>query len=139
MAYKILILGLPGAGKTTLASKIVEKLGDDVLWLNADKIRQEYDDWDFSLEGRIRQSERMKTLADSSKTKYVIADFVCPLQRMRDIFSADYIIWVDTIEKSKYDDTNNLFEDVVQYDIRIAEKDSEQWSSIIAWNLVNGN
>lgn len=139
MPHKILILGLPGAGKTTLASKIVEKLGDDVLWLNADKIRQEYDDWDFSLEGRIRQSKRMKTLAESSKKRYVIADFVCPLQEMRDIFSADYIIWIDTINESRYNDTDNLFEDVVEYDIRIKEKDSERWSSIIVWNLVNGN
>ena len=59
MTKRILVMGLPGAGKTTLAQQILDRLevsGKTVTWLNADNIRKEYNDWDFSLEGRLRQS-----------------------------------------------------------------------------------
>ena len=106
---KILIMGLPGAGKTTLAKKLVLKL--NAVWLNADKIREQHQDWDFSPEGRVRQSLRMKKLSDEIiiKGKHVIADFICPTPQTRSDFNADYLIWVDTIKEGRFDDTNKLF------------------------------
>ena len=70
-------------------------------WLNADAVRKEYNDWDFSEEGRIRQAKRMSGLADKLKKEgnFVIADFVCPLPKSRDLFNPDFIIWMDTIKK----------------------------------------
>ncbi len=140
MTQKILIMGLPGAGKTTLASKIVEKLhslGQSVTWLNADEIRKQYDDWDFSTEGRIRQSVRMRTLADEAVTDFVIADFVAPLIEMRENYKADWTIWVDTISEGRYADTNKAFIEPAQYDFRIPEQDAKKWANFIVERLVN--
>lgn len=114
---RILIMGLPGAGKTTLAKQLAEKL--DAQWFNADEIRAKYNDWDFSADGRIRQSQRMRSLADDSNNAYVIADFVAPLAEMRKIFAADYTIWMDTIDQGRFDDTNRVFEAPDHWDIKI--------------------
>ena len=107
---KILICGLPGSGKTTFAQELKGHLGIDADWHNADRVRKIYDDWDFSPEGRIRQVNRMKQLAENSKVKYVICDFVAPTKEIRDIFDADFVVWMDTIKKSEYEDTNKIFE-----------------------------
>jgi adenylylsulfate kinase len=114
---RILIMGLPGAGKTTLAKQLAEKL--NAQWFNADEIRAKYNDWDFSTEGRIRQSQRMRQLADASNNDYVIADFVAPLAGMREIFAADFTIWMDTIEQGRFDDTNRVFEPPEHWDLKI--------------------
>lgn len=107
---KILICGLPGSGKSTLAKPLAKKLG--AIWINADDIRKKYNDWDFSLEGRIRQSSRMKHLSDGvvMAGKIAIADFVCPTEKTRLEFNPDYIIWMNTINKGRFEDTNNIFE-----------------------------
>lgn len=136
---RILVMGLPGAGKTTLADAIRLQLweeGRTVNWLNADTVRKEYNDWDFSKEGRIRQSIRMRTLADNSTTDYVICDFVAPLPEMRDNYSADCTIWVDTIQEGRYEDTNKMFVPPIQYTFRVTEQDSEKWATIIAAHLL---
>ena len=114
---RILIMGLPGAGKTTLAKQLTDQL--NAAWFNADEIRAKYNDWDFSTEGRIRQSQRMRDLADASTNPYVIADFVAPLAQMREIFSADFTIWMDTIEQGRFDDTNRVFEAPSHWDLKI--------------------
>ena len=57
----ILIMGLPGAGKTTLAEELAPKL--NAKRLNADEVRKEANDWDFSEEGRKRQAKRMADFA----------------------------------------------------------------------------
>tara|TARA_B100000214_G_C23727702_1_gene517309 strand:+ start:268 stop:681 length:414 start_codon:yes stop_codon:yes gene_type:complete len=128
---KILIMGLPGAGKTTLAKKIVSLI--DAKWLNADEIRKKANDWDFSLEGRKRQAKRMLEIANKHKLEghYVVADFICPTPESREIFKPDFIVWVDTIKKCKYEDTNIMFVPPENYDVRVTEKDSEFWSSNI--------
>ena len=76
MKKKILIMGLPGAGKTTLAEKLVKKI--DAIWINADEVRRKYNDWDFSNEGRLRQANRMKSLANDAlnQKKHVVVVFV---------------------------------------------------------------
>jgi adenylate kinase family enzyme len=140
MAQRILIMGLPGAGKTTLAEAIRNKLweeGRTVTWLNADEIRKKYDDWDFSTEGRIRQSIRMKTLSEETTTDYVIADFVAPLVEMRTNYDADWTIWVDTIREGRYADTNKMFIEPESYDFRVNEQDSEKWSEFIGKYIID--
>ena len=143
---KILIMGLPGSGKTTLAKKLEIRLYPSCLWLNADAIREEYNDWDFTYEGRIRQANRMKKIAERSDKEYVICDFVAPLKEMRDIFNADITVWMDTIKYGRYEDTNKLFEapieeKALQIDeniIRIKNRDSFYWSHFI-WNHLEGH
>lgn len=106
---KILIFGLPGSGKTTLATPLSELLS--AVHINADEIRKEYDDWDFTPEGRMRQAMRMKYLADGivKAGKICVADFVAPTQEARKEFGADFVVWMDTIDKGKYEDTNAMF------------------------------
>jgi len=132
MKKKILIMGLPGAGKTTLASKLVPLI--NAKWLNADDVRKESNDWDFSEEGRIRQAKRMADLAEKLKNQgyIVIADFVCPTPEARKLFNPDFIIWVDTIDKGRFDDTNKMFLKPKNYDVRVTEKNSDTWSLKIA-------
>lgn len=107
---KILIMGLPGSGKTWLAERLQTRL--NCAWFNADKIRHMANDWEFSEASRLRQAYRMKSLADfeSEMKRTVICDFVCPLEETRDIFNADYTVWMDTIEKSRFRDTNSMFQ-----------------------------
>lgn len=119
---KILIMGLPGSGKTTLAKELNKKLPSH--WYNADTIRQHENDWDFSMQGRIRQAHRMKTLANDSEglgVKYVICDFVAPTEEIRTIFNADFIIWMDTVATSEYKDTNKIFTQPLIYNLRLTE------------------
>ena len=137
-AQRILIMGLPGAGKTTLAAKLLEFLLNNfktVTWLNADEVRKEYDDWDFSVEGRVRQSIRMRELADKSESDFVICDFVAPLVEMRVNYAADWTIWVDTISEGRYADTNKMFQEPNEYDFRVPEQDADKWSEFIGFHL----
>jgi adenylylsulfate kinase len=126
-------MGLPGSGKTTLAQALQKKL--DAVWFNADDIRKRFDDWDFSHDGRMRQSRRMRDLADESLADFVIADFVAPLPEMRDIFSADFTIWVDTIPEGRFVDTNKIFVPPTKYDFHVTEQDSKKWAKIIALKI----
>jgi adenylylsulfate kinase len=114
-------MGLPGAGKTTLAQALADKI--NAMWFNADNVRKQYNDWDFSHEGRIRQSHRMRDLADNSHAKFVICDFVAPLAEMRTVYDADYTIWMDTIIEGRFEDTNQVFEPPEKYDLRIINFD----------------
>ena len=93
----ILIMGLPGAGKTTLANELAKLI--ESKRLNADEIRRAANDWDFSEEGRKRQSKRMSDAALKLKNEgnNVIADFICPTPEARKLFPADYIAWVGFI------------------------------------------
>ena len=118
---KILIMGLPGSGKTYLAKRMQPLL--NAAWYNADIVREMANDWDFSPAGRIRQSLRMKNLADFEKKhgRIVICDFVCPTKETRDIFDADVLIWLDTIQEGRFEDTNALFEAPERVDFHITE------------------
>ena len=107
---KILIMGLPGSGKTHLAERLQKYLG--YAWYNADAVRQMANDWDFTPEGRIRQANRMRMIADFEKShgRHVMCDFVCPTNEARSAFKADIIIWMDTIDQGRFEDTNKMFE-----------------------------
>lgn len=137
MTTRILIMGLPGAGKTTLSAALTVNLFPNCLWLNADAVREKYDDWDFSHEGRIRQSIRMRQLADESDKQFVIADFVAPLPEMRKNFDADWTVWVDTIGEGRFEDTNKLFVPPDFYDFRITTQDAPYWSELIAVTILS--
>ena len=127
----ILIMGLPGSGKTTLANELAPSL--NAKRLNADEVRKEANDWDFSEEGRTRQATRMAKLAKKIKDDgdYVIADFVCPTPAARSLFPADYIIWVNTIKEGRYDDTNKMFVKPEKYDYQVTTQDAKYWAPII--------
>ena len=129
---KILIFGLPGSGKSTLAEEL-SKLVKGV-WLNADKIRDEYNDWDFSMEGRLRQANRMRYLSDGivKAGKMAIADFICPTEKARNDFNADYTIWMNTIKEGRFEDTNRIFEIPTDYNYKITE-----WTENNPYKILN--
>ena len=118
---KILIMGLPGSGKTYLAQRLQPLLR--AAWYNADKLREMASDSDFSKEGRTRQRLRMRAFADfeSSLGRTVICDFICPTKETRKNFAPDIVIWLDTIKEGRFEDTNSLFEEPTNYDFRITE------------------
>jgi len=117
---KILIFGLPGSGKSTLAEPLADLLGG--VWINADQVREEYDDWDFTPEGRMRQAQRMRFLSDGvvRAGKIAVTDFVCPTETARQAFDPDYTVWMDTIEAGRFEDTNAMFEKPPQCDYHVA-------------------
>ena len=157
---KILIMGLPGSGKTFLATALKKYLEDNssvhtmpienmlllehpplkysskVDWFNADEIRKRFNDWDFSREGRIRQSLRMAEFALKSSGDFVICDFVAPLVEMRNNFKADWTIWVDTIDNGRYDDTNKAFVPPEVYDFRVTEQNADKWAEFIGNHIL---
>ena len=114
-------MGLPGSGKTYLTERLVPLL--QAAWYNADKLREMSNDWDFSDEGRKRQSKRMRTFADFEKTngRHVVCDFVCPTKETRNNFKADGVIWMDTIKEGRFEDTNKIFENPKNVDFHITE------------------
>ena len=146
-------MGLPGAGKTYMAQALKQHLESQsvlfhpsaetvsssqarVEWFNADDVRKRFNDWDFSQEGRIRQSHRMRELADKAQCDFVIVDFVAPLTEMRHNFKADWIIWMDTIEAGRYEDTNRMFVPPEFYDFRITEQAADKWAEFIGNHIL---
>jgi len=127
----ILIMGLPGSGKTTLANELAPLL--NAKRLNADEVRKEANDWDFSEDGRKRQSKRMAEFAIKLKDEgnFVVADFICPTPEARRLFPADYIIWVDTIKEGRFDDTNKMFIKPDMFDFQVTTQDAKNWASKI--------
>ena len=130
-------MGLPGAGKTTLADELAPLL--NAKRLNADEVRKAANDWDFSEEGRTRQAKRMADIALKLKNEgnYVIADFICPTPKARSLFPADYVVWVDTIKEGRFDDTNKMFVKPEKYDFHVTSQDAKNWAPKILKNLNN--
>ena len=157
MKQRILIMGLPGSGKTYFAEHLkryleqhgtrqdlsvleslpIGGLNATVTWFNADDVRRKYNDWDFSKEGRIRQSLRMFEFALASNTDYVICDFVAPIPEMRNNFKADWTIWMDTIEEGRFEDTNRMFVPPDVYDFRITEQNAEKWAEFVGSHIID--
>ena len=157
---RILIMGLPGSGKTYFAERLKKYLetnsntqtmplerminlelmplqySSKVDWFNADDVRKRFNDWDFSREGRIRQSVRMFDFAVSCSEDFVICDFVAPLVEQRNNFKADWCIWMDTIDAGRFEDTNQAFVPPEQYDFRITEQDADKWAEFIGQHIL---
>tara|TARA_B100000941_G_C28154103_1_gene374011 strand:- start:38 stop:424 length:387 start_codon:yes stop_codon:yes gene_type:complete len=125
-------MGLPGSGKTTLASELAPLI--NAKRINADEVRKNANDWDFSEEGRTRQAKRMADLAQKIKEQgnHVVADFICPTPKARSLFPADYVVWVDTIKKGRFDDTNQMFVKPEKYDCHVTTQDAKVWAPKIA-------
>ena len=126
---RILICGLPGSGKTTLATRLVEVLGNADLY-NADEVREKFKDWDFTPEGRERQMKRMQDYVRKSvaKDRYGVADFICPTPEARELFPADFVIWVDTIKEGRFDDTNKMFIKPDKFNFHVTTQDAKNWA-----------
>ena len=157
---RILIMGLPGSGKTYFAERLKKYLETNsntqtmplermlhlerpplvytsrVDWFNADDVRKRFNDWDFSREGRIRQSIRMFDFAVSCTEDFVICDFVAPLPEQRNNFKADWCIWMDTIDAGRFEDTNQVFVPPEQYDFRITEQNAEKWVEFVGDHIL---
>ena len=144
---RILICGLPGSGKTTLANRLVEILGNADLH-NADEVRSKFKDWDFTTVGRERQMKRMQDYVRKSVAhkRYGVADFVCPTHELQKQFMPEYIIFMDTIEKGRFEDTNLIFQkpteqDYVDVNVHIKKEDwwtdeaLERWARLIAVDI----
>jgi hypothetical protein len=153
-------MGLPGSGKTYFAERLKKYLESNsntqtmplermlnlelmplqyssrVDWFNADEIRKRFNDWDFSREGRIRQSVRMFDFAVSCSEDFVICDFVAPLVEQRNNFKADWTIWMDTIDAGRFEDTNQAFVPPEQYDFRITEQNAEKWVEFVGDHIL---
>ena len=120
-------MGLPGAGKTTLADELAPML--NAKRLNADEVRKAANDWDFSAKGRKRQAKRIADLALKFKAEgsYVVADFICPTPEARILFPADYVVWVDTIKEGRFDYTNKMFVKPNKYDFHVTSQNAKNW------------
>jgi len=134
MSFRILIMGLSGAGKTTLAKKLVDGLKKyefDVAWFNADEVRELTNNWDFSNEGRILQAYTLKRMADEAPNDIVIADFIAPLAQQRAIFNPNFTVWVDTVGSSQYTDTDSVFESPAFVNYYISDWDEQHEVNIL--------
>ena len=131
----ILVMGLPGSGKTYLAKRMQPLL--KAAWYNADIVREMANDWDFSPEGRTRQARRMADFALKLKSEgnYVVADFICPTPEARKLFPADYVVWVDTIKEGRFEDTNQMFIKPEKYNFHVTSQDAQLWAPKIFEDL----
>lgn len=102
---RILVMGLPGSGKTTLSKELASKL--NYKHFNADVLRSIHGDFDFSYGGRLKQAIRMRNVSSGTNS---ICDFICPFEEARYIVKPDFIIWMDTIKESRFPDTDKIFE-----------------------------
>lgn len=142
MNHKLLVMGLPGSGKTTLVRRLVPLLR--AVHFNADNVRQNLNrDLGYSLDDRIEQARRMGWLCDqvTKAGVFAIADFVCPTPETRAAFDARgqaFTIWVDRIEKSRYEDTNRMFIAPDRFDVRVArEGRPDYWADMIVEQLAD--
>jgi adenylylsulfate kinase len=111
----------------------------NAVWLNADEVRKEANDWDFSEQGRLRQAERMRLLAikNVAENRVVVADFICPTKFARSEFGADYVIWMDTINEGRFEDTNKMFEPPEKYDFRVTHKEADMFAYLIKQDILD--
>ena len=143
MTKKILIMGLPGSGKSFYSDKLRTALKDnpyrEIRWFCGEVVRRNHDDWDFTDEGRLRQCERMRDFAERADVEIVICEMVAPLALMRESFEPDWLIWVDTVPSSQYPDTDAVFDPPIDFDFRITKRDDLDLIKQIANAILTNN
>jgi adenylylsulfate kinase len=134
---KILIMGLPGAGKTTLARALAPRL--NAVHFNADEVRREISaDLGFSEPDRIEHARRMGWLCDQvvGTGCFAVADFICPTEETRAAFTrrgSAFIVWLDRVSAGRFEDTNRMFVPPARFDLRVsAEGTPDFWAEQIA-------
>src|SRR5262245_7899689 len=129
MTRKVLLMGLPGAGKTTLAKALVPLL--NAVHFNADAVRSHINkDLGFSISDRIEQARRMGWLCDRvvEAGVFAVADFICPTEETRAAFGDAFVVWVDRVKQSSFPDTDRIFTPPVRYDLRVtADGSPNHW------------
>jgi len=129
-SIRVLVMGLPGSGKTELAKRLHEALPNSA-YLNSMEIRKQEKDIDFKLDGIERHAYRMVEYAREHREEYVILDMVCPKPHHREIINSDFVIYVATKDKSDIEAANEIFEPPRFYDIKVRKIDDETISDIL--------
>lgn len=128
MSRKILLMGLPGAGKTTLATALAPLLNAVVF--NADAVRANLSrDLGFSHDDRVEHARRMGWMCDRvvEAGGTVIADFICPTAETRAAFGEAFTIWADRIASGRFEDTNRMFVPPERFDLRVGAEGTPQF------------
>jgi adenylylsulfate kinase len=138
LVKKVLIMGLPGAGKTTLAAALVPRL--NAVHFNADAVRENINkDLGFTHEDRVEHARRMGWLCDRvvDAGTYALADFICPTEKTRAAFGDAFVVWLDRIKASRFPDTDAMFEAPAHYDVRVtAEGGPAYWAEKVCDKLL---
>ena len=125
---KILIMGLPGAGNTTLAMTLAPLINAVVF--NADAVRANLSrDLGFSHADRVEHARRMGWMCDRvvEAGGTVIADFICPTEETRAVFGDAFTIWLDRIPAGRFEDTNRMFVAPERVDLRVGADGTPQY------------
>lgn len=120
MTFRILVFGLPGVGKTTLAAALAKRI-DAVHW-DGDPVRELTHNWDFTHDGRARQALTMRRLCDTVNQAWhpAVASFIAPTDPIREVFNADFSVWIDRTVASPFRDTNQIWQEPKTYSFRIS-------------------
>jgi len=129
----IQIIGLPGSGKTTLATILVDRI--NAVHLNADYVRATINsDLGFTPENRVEHSRRLGEMAKmlSGQGLDVVVDFICPTAATRAAFGKpDICIWMDTITEGRFENTNKLWEIPTEFNYHFTAYDSKGQTDLI--------